>query len=143
MSGEESRRRFEEHFDYLAAITSGAVEHTAAAMERWWAPDVTLWTDGGLVCDGFPAMVEHYETFSERFASAAVERPFHWFREAGELVAIEFELVAVPAGAVEPIRIHILAVCTMADGRIAEMRQVAYGDSRPADTSTSAPKEQH
>ena len=125
---------FEDHFNYVSAVTRGDIAATEDGIAQWWTPEGRQYTNGLLVCAGHASVLAHYREFPVKYASSEF-RPLRWFQREGKLAVIEFDLhlqVREPAGDPAVKVLTIMAAFTMDGGRIAEMRQVATPAGTPA-----------
>ncbi|WP_438292917.1 nuclear transport factor 2 family protein [Streptomyces sp. HUAS TT7] len=109
--------------DYMDTLTTGDFH----ALRRFFAPDATwtlagdlplsrTWVGPGAILDEFvPAMVEH-------FVPGTMELAFEGVIADGERVFAEWNTRAVAKSGL-PYDQHCLAVFTVRDGRIAEVRE--------------------
>ena len=124
---------FRDVYGWCSDLCSGAARATPDEVRRFWAEDGRMITNGRVEAAGVAALREHFELFPQRYREVEIRQPFHRYFEAGDNVAIEYEIVgelkqgqaAIATGEVERQHVRVIALYTMADGKIAEMREVA------------------
>lgn len=127
------RERFDEMYAWCEALCTGDARYSEDGIARFWTADARMITNGKLEAAGRAGLSAHFALFPQKYRRVEVRRPFHRYLEAGNTVVIEYEIVgelragetAIATGDTARQHVRVIAVFTMQDGRIAEMREVA------------------
>ena len=127
------RERLDEMYAWCEALCTGDSEHTEDDIARFWTRDARMITNGKLEAAGIPGLRKHFALFPQKYRQVEIRRPYRRYLEAGNTVVIEYEIVgelragetAIATGDTTRQHVRVIAVFTMRDGRIAEMREVA------------------
>ena len=127
------RERFDELYAWCEALCNGDARYTEDEIRRFWTADARMVTNGRLEAEGIPGLRSHFGLFPQKYRRVEVRRPYHRYLEAGNTVVIEYEIVgelragetAIATGGTARQHVRVIAVFTMRNGRIAEMREVA------------------
>lgn len=127
------RQRLDEMYAWCEALCTGDAEYTEDDIARFWTNDARMITNGKLEASGIPGLREHFALFPQKYRQVEIRRPYHSYLEASNTVVIEYEIAgelrageaAIATGDTTRQHVRVIAVFTMRDGRIAEMREVA------------------
>jgi ketosteroid isomerase-like protein len=127
------RERFDEMYAWCEALCSGDARYTGDDIGRFWTDDARMITNGKLEADGIAGLSTHFALFPQKYRRVEIRRPYHRYLEAGDTVVIEYEIMgelragetAIGTGDTTRQHVRVIAVFTMREGRIAEMREVA------------------
>lgn len=124
MSASSHKPIFDGVFDWFESLPGGGVVVDRASVGKFWTDDARMVTNEKVMCDGIDDLVHHFEQFPSRFAEVTIQRPYLEFVESGDKVAAEY-LIEGTSHEHEIGTFHIMAIFTVRDGRIAQMREIA------------------
>lgn len=127
------RAQFDEMYAWCEALAAGDAEDTEDAIARFWTDDARMITNGKLEATDIPGLRKHFALFPQKYRQVEICRPYHRYLEVGNTVVIEYEIIgelrvgetAIATGDTRRQHVRVIAVFSMRDGRIAEMREVA------------------
>jgi ketosteroid isomerase-like protein len=133
LGSERYRGLFDEMYAWAEALCRGEVEVSDAELARFWTADGRMITNGVVEATGTASLRYHFDLFPQKYSRVNVHRPYRYYLEAGDTVVIEYEIVAqvkagetaIATGETTRQHVRVMAIFTMRDGRIAEMREVA------------------
>jgi hypothetical protein len=128
---------YREQLDQMYAWCEGLCTKDAQLAEdeisRFWTDDARMITNGKVEATGISGLRKHFSLFPQKYQRVEICKPYHTYVEAGNIVVIEYELigelrsgeVAIVTGETTQQHVRVIAVFTMRNGRVAEMREVA------------------
>jgi ketosteroid isomerase-like protein len=127
------RELLDEMYAWCEGLCTGDAQYTEDDVARFWTSDARMITNGKVEAAGIPGLRKHFALFPQKYRRVEIRRPFRGYLEAGNTVVIEYEIVgelhagetAIATGDTARQHVRVIAVFTMRDGRIAEMREVA------------------
>jgi hypothetical protein len=132
------RDTFNEFYAWVAQVCEGTATNDETAVARYWAPDGEMITNGRTVSSGIAELKEHFDEFPEKYEWVRFLEPVEYSERGDDTVVIEYEIDAQSKEGKRAIvgdtgslrhRYHVLAVFRMQDGRVREMREVAYAEA--------------
>lgn len=136
------RRILEDLLGWVSARCVGAAAADRETIERQWAPSGRIIANGVLMAEGYDALERYFGKLPERYVSVTFAAPSAYLEFGTQGVAMEYDIDAESRPGKTTIagdtgttahRFHVLAVFTMHEGRIAEMREVAFAVPSPAE----------
>ena len=133
MSTDRHRRLFDEMYSWFEDLCREQSAIPAAEVARFWTDDGRMIMNGAVEAAGLSSLQEHFDRATIKYQRVIVRRPYHVYVESGDRVVIEYEVMgdirpgeaAFATGDTSSQHVRVIAVFTMRDGRIAEMREVA------------------
>ena len=112
---------------------SGAENHgTLDEIHRFWAADARIVTCGQVKASGIEELRKHFGIYPQQYEEVEIREPFHTYLESGDEVVIEYDILirgrqhegAAGEGDARRQEFRVIAIFSVTDGRISEMRQV-------------------
>ncbi len=134
MSDERYRGFFSEVYGWFGQLCTGEVSNSDEEVARFWTDDARMITNGMVESAGIAELKEHFDKFPAKYSGIRVHEPYHRYLEVGDTVVIEYEITGETKAGEDALvfgaedgrqHIRVIAIFTMRDGRIAEMREVA------------------
>lgn len=127
------REQLDQMYDWCEALCTNDAQYTEDDIARFWTDDARMITNGKVEAAGISGLRKHFALFPQKYRRVEIRKPYHTYIEAGNIVVIEYEIVgelrtgemAIATGDTTQQHVRVIAVFTMRDGRIAEMREVA------------------
>jgi ketosteroid isomerase-like protein len=140
VTGGTYRELLDEMYAWCEGLCRADVQFTDDDVGRFWTADARMVTNGKVEAAGIPELSKHFALFPQKYRRVEVRRPFRRYLEAGNTVVIEYEIVgelragerAIATRETTRQHVRVIAVFTMRDGRVAEMREVAAANAGDA-----------
>lgn len=128
--------RYRDFFHGMYAWISGLADAenrgTLDEIHRFWAADARIVTCGQVKASGIEELRKHFGIYPRQYEEVEIREPFHTYLESGDEVVIEYDILirgrrhegAADDGGADRQEFRVIAIFTITEGKISEMRQV-------------------
>ncbi|WP_328675319.1 nuclear transport factor 2 family protein [Streptomyces sp. NBC_00343] len=119
-------------FTWISGLSDAGNHGTLDEIHRFWAADGRIITCGQVKAAGIEELREHFGIYPRQYEEVEIREPFHTYLEAGDEVVIEYDILirgrrhegAADEGDTGRREFRVIAIFSVTDGRISEMRQI-------------------
>ena len=119
-------------FTWISGLSDAGNHGTLDEIHRFWAADGRIITCGQVKAAGIEELRKHFGIYPQQYEEVEIREPFHTYLESGDDVVIEYDILirgrrhegAADDGETGRQEFRVMAIFSVTDGRISEMRQV-------------------
>ncbi|WP_406118453.1 nuclear transport factor 2 family protein [Streptomyces sp. NBC_00989] len=119
-------------FTWISGLSDAGNSGTLDGIHRFWAADGRIVTCGQVKAAGIEELRKHFGIYPRQYEEVEIREPFHTYLESGDEVVIEYDILirgrrhegAADDGDTGRQEFRVMAIFSITDGRISEMRQV-------------------
>lgn len=120
-------------FTWISGLSDAGNAGTLDDIHRFWAADARIITCGHVRAAGIEELRKHFGIYPQQYEEVEIREPYYTYLESGDEVVIEYDILirgrhregAAGDGDTGRQEFRVIAVFSIADGRISEMRQVS------------------
>ena len=119
-------------FTWISGLCDAGNRGTLDDIHRFWAADARVITCGEVRAAGIEELRKHFGIYPQQYEEVEIREPYYTYLESGDEVVIEYDILirarrregASGDGDTDRQEFRVLAIFSIIDGRISEMRQV-------------------
>lgn len=120
-------------FTWIAGLSDAENAGTLDDIHRFWAADARIITCGHVRAAGIEELRKHFGIYPRQYEEVEIREPYYTYLESGDEVVIEYDILirgrdgegAAGDGGSGRREFRVIAIFSITDGRISEMRQVS------------------
>ena len=120
-------------FTWIAGLSDAENAGTLDDIHRFWAADARIITCGHVRAAGIEELRKHFGIYPRQYEEVEIRELYYTYLESGDEVVIEYDILIRgrdgegAAGDADSGRreFRVIAIFSITDGRISEMRQVS------------------
>ncbi|MEV8544308.1 nuclear transport factor 2 family protein [Streptomyces sp. NPDC051572] len=120
-------------FTWISGLSEAENAGTLDDIHRFWAADARIITAGHVRAAGIEELRKHFGIYPQQYEEVEIREPYYTYLESGDEVVIEYDILirgrrhedAVGDGGTGWQEFRVIAIFSITDGRISEMRQVS------------------
>ena len=119
-------------FTWISGLCDAGNRGTLDDIHRFWAADARIITCGHVRAAGVEELRKHFGIYPQQYEAVEIREPYCTYLESGDEVVIEYDILIRrrrPEGAPDGTdadrqEFRVMAIFSITDGKISEMRQV-------------------
>ena len=119
-------------FTWISGLCDAGNRGALDDIHRFWAADARVITCGHVRAAGVEELRKHFGVYPQQYEEVEIREPYYTYLESGDEVVIEYDILirgrrdegAADGADADRQEFRVMAIFSIADGRISEMRQV-------------------
>ena len=119
-------------YTWISGLCDAGNHGTLEEIHRFWADGGRIIICGQVKAAGIEDLRKHFGIYPQQYEEVEIREPFHTYLESGDEVVIEYDILirgrrhegATDEGGTGRQEFRVMAIFSITDGKISEMRQV-------------------